>query len=239
MTTIDLECSECESATVGGVCRKCYDEALACGYAAMNAEREHRLRETARADRERTLRLETERERDALIATPDRCHDCRVEYQAVSEKLAKAEEMLRQARTDRDREAFDRQSAQDAWNDMRRQRDAALVRADTAERERDEARSKHAHTLEVMDGLQEELADAISRTYVPLDEMKKRIDAYWDGRRDALRYVAIGSAATCAMQGCSEDSFAATWYRWISWMSVNALVHLGDEDAKRMVGGES
>ncbi len=90
-------------------------------------------------------------------------------------------------------------------------------RAEKAERERD---------------------DAISRTYVPLDEMKKRIDAYWDGRRDALRYVAIGSAATCAMQGCSEDSFAATWYRWISWMSVNALASLGDEDAKRMVGGE-
>lgn len=88
-------------------------------------------------------------------------------------------------------------------------------------------------------GLERERDDAISRTYVPLDEMKKRIDAYWDGRRDALRYVAIGSAATCAMQGCSEDSFAATWYRWISWMSVNALVHLGDEDAKRMVGGES
>jgi hypothetical protein len=50
------------------------------------------------------------------------------------DRAEKAEEMLRQARTDRDREAFDRQTAQDAWNDMRRQRDAALVRAETAER---------------------------------------------------------------------------------------------------------
>lgn len=34
---------------------------------------------------------------------------------------------LKQARKDRDREALDRQTAGDAWNDMRRQRDTALT----------------------------------------------------------------------------------------------------------------
>ncbi len=34
---------------------------------------------------------------------------------------------LKQARKDRDREALDRQTAGDAWNDMRRQRDTALA----------------------------------------------------------------------------------------------------------------
>ena len=75
-----------------------------------------------------------------------------------------AREALRVARTDRDREAHDRQTTSDAWNDMRRQRDAALVernaaieqakhvgaclvecsaRAEKAERERDEWKAKH------------------------------------------------------------------------------------------------
>lgn len=88
MTTIDHECSECESTTVGGVCRKCYEEVLASGYAAMTAEREHRLRETARADRERTLRIAAEERFRAQGAILD---EAVAHAQELETKLAESE----------------------------------------------------------------------------------------------------------------------------------------------------
>jgi hypothetical protein len=50
----------CEHDRLGRTCEQCDDAE------ALEAEREHRLRETARADRERTLRLDAERRLEAV-----------------------------------------------------------------------------------------------------------------------------------------------------------------------------
>ena len=66
----------------------------------------------------------TRRDLAGWMATSDKLWAENASLRAEVERL-KAE--LKQARKDRDREALDRQTAGDAWNDMRRQRDTALA----------------------------------------------------------------------------------------------------------------
>ena len=59
------------------------------------------------------------------------CHahvppEMEAELASLRAEVERLKAELKQARKDRDREALDRQTAGDAWNDMRRQRDAAL-----------------------------------------------------------------------------------------------------------------
>lgn len=63
----------------------------------------------------------------SLVTTAKTAREVRLERERDE-----AREALRVARTDRDREAHDRQTTSDAWNDMRRQRDAALVERNAA-----------------------------------------------------------------------------------------------------------
>lgn len=122
--------------------------------------------------------------------------------------------------------------------------DQANDRAEKAEALRDEAEQRadvcSANHEGAIRDLRERLMkaererdEAVYRTYVPADEMKKRIDAYWDGWCDALRNVAIGLACDAEL---GTPTFAKAG-QLNATQTLYVLAGLGDADAKRIVGG--
>ena len=57
--------------------------------------------------------------------------------------------------------------------------------------------------------------------------------------RRALWMVAIGCEWVRSQSECMEHSLADVWYAWMRDKALRALSQLGDEDARRMIGGGS
>lgn len=94
-------------------------------------------------------------------------------------EIAQLRADLARVTAERDREANDRQTAGDAWNDMRRQRDAALVERDTA----------RADLAKLNRAIADERA-AVAIAHARIAEVTAERDARPEiSREDARRYV--------------------------------------------------
>lgn len=108
------------------------------------------------------------------------CDEC-----DMSEEIAQLRAEIARVTAERDREAHDRQTAGDAWNDMRRQRDAALV-------ERDAARADLARMTRA---LADERA-AVAIAHERMDALTAERDARPEiSREDAAGFISVTMGA--------------------------------------------
>lgn len=213
--------------------------------AELEAERAHRMRETIRADRERTLRLAVEQERDAILANPDRCPDCGAEYQAVREELEAAlaeaaAHNVAATQYEKDIEQLREQLRKaEHFNKYLLGETVYTVMQVTP----DEGAKAIVEAL--MDSLCEPwfnltdeqmalchrvLPERLPRAVLYMGELNEaRAAAYDAGWRQALWHVAIGLEwrSRLSLRGVAFSQYAV----------IEALAGLGDEHAVKMVGG--